>query len=434
MSVDARPARSRTAAPTSRSARVMIAILSALALVTGLAPAATAQSVSSRLVDFTFEGNLNSGGSDLRPGGHVKLDLTATNTHGEPSLWPPSTAHRVLNTYGFTVPSGFTLRGSGGNDMINVGRHDQTNYFGGQPGGTISPNRSVAKGESRSGWLSFSIPTNAQGGSSHSFRVKAHIGTGGSWHGPASQILTVKLPAVATTTQAISVSPSTGRVGEDVTLATRVTANHGTNTPTGTVRFTVDGQTRTANVVSGVATTTTSFSTTGSKSVTATFVPSDSKQWSGSSRTGTVNIRTEATQTNLSLDPVEVLAGGTVQASASVNPAGAEGEIEFSAGNELVGVPVGADGSASVELPADTTGEMTVTATFIPADPSRFGGSSDTQSVEIDAEATQTELTLNPVEVIEGNTVRASARVTPADAEGEIEFVAGGRTVRPTNR
>ncbi|MFC4754187.1 Ig-like domain-containing protein [Dietzia aurantiaca] len=263
--------------------------------------------------------------------------------------------------------------------------------------------------------------------------MKAHIGTGGSWHGPANQILTVKLPAVATTTQAISVTPSTGRVGEDVTLSTRVTANHGTNTPTGTVRFTVDGQTRTATVVNGVATTTTSFSTTGSKSVTATYVPGDSNQWSGSSRDGTVDIRTEATQTNLSLDPVEVLAGGTIQASASVNPAGAEGEIEFSAGGDPARVPVDADGSASVELPSDTTGEMTVTATFIPADPQRYTESSDSQTVDVyEQTSTSTEVTVDADPVQAGQETTLTATVSPEAAAGEVVFTIGGQTYPAT--
>ncbi|WP_295648112.1 Ig-like domain-containing protein [uncultured Dietzia sp.] len=289
------------------------------------------------------------------------------------------------------------------------------------------------KCESRDIWLRLSIPNNAMGGQQFQFGAELDKNrTSRKWAG-VNDIIRYTLPAVATTTQAVTVSPGTGRVGEDVTLSTRVTANHGTNTPTGTVRFTVDGQTRTASVVNGVATTTTSFSTTGSKPVTATFVPSNTNQWSGSSRTDTVNIRTEATQTNLALDPVEVLTGGTVQASASVNPAGAEGEIEFSAGGDPVRVPVGADGSASAELPADSTGEMTVTATFIPADPQRYTSSSDSQTVDVyEQTSTSTEVTVDADPVQAGQETTLTAAITPETAAGTISFTIDGQSYPTT--
>ncbi|MGX1859107.1 hypothetical protein ACWIFB_16980 [Dietzia sp. NPDC055340] len=201
MPVDARPARSRTAAPTSRSARVAVAILSALALVIGLAPAANAQSGSTRIGDFTFNAVVTTGQSDLRPSGHVRLDLTAKNTHGA-GAWLAS--NRVLNTYGFTVPSGYSLRSSGGNDMANVGTHGQTRYFGGNPGSFL--NRTVPKDDSRTGWLSFNIPANAQGGSVHQFGVRAHLETNGDWFPTASNVVSFTLPRVGTSTD-LTVSP-----------------------------------------------------------------------------------------------------------------------------------------------------------------------------------------------------------------------------------
>ncbi|WP_159149304.1 beta strand repeat-containing protein [Dietzia lutea] len=338
----------------------------------------------------------------------------------------------VLNTYGVTMPNGFEGVGGGGSNMENVGAHGraQNNFWGGQPSVTDRP---VARGSTRDGWLTMRIPENVQGGTVFQFGIMAHLGTGGSWNGPTNNVMRFTLPAVATTTQAVSVTPSTGRVGEDVTLSTRVSANHGTNTPTGTVRFDVDGQTLTANVVNGVATTTTSFSTTGSKSVTATYIPANSSQWNGSSRSGTVTIQSEATRTDLTLDPVEVLAGGTVQASASVTPAGAEGDIEFAAGGDPVRVPVGADGTATAELPADTTGEMTVTATFIPADPQRYTESSDSQTVDVfEQTATSTEVTADADPVHAGQETTLTASVSPSNAAGSVEFTIGDQTYPAT--
>src|SRR5690625_2026545 len=117
--------------------RKILAVFAALALVVGLAPAANAQNTgSTRIGDFTFYASINHGQSDLRPGGHVRLDLTATNTHGESSWIPPTTSHRVLRVYGFTVPEGFTLNGYGGPNMDDVGHHGQgDDYYGGVGGG-----------------------------------------------------------------------------------------------------------------------------------------------------------------------------------------------------------------------------------------------------------------------------------------------------------
>ena len=426
MSADAPSSHARTVSP---AARIATALLAALALVLGVAPVASAQSGSTRIDDFTFAANVNSGGSALRPSGHVRLDLTATNTHG--SGWGVI-SNRVLNTYGFTVPGGYALRDSGGNDMRDPGTHGQSNYFGGKPRNFAY--QTVQKDSSRSGWLSFTIPATAQGGSVHRFGVRAHLGTGGSWKPTANNVVSFTMPAVATTTQAVTVSPSTGRVGEPVTLSTRVTANYGTNTPTGTVRFIVDGKTVSASVnSSGVATATTTFDTTGSKSVTATYTPTSTAQWRTSSRTGTVNIQSEATRTDLSLDKVEVLAGGTVEASAAVTPAGAEGDIEFSAGGEPVRVPVDAEGKATAVLPADTAGETTVTATFIPADPQRYTSSSDSETIDVfEQTATTTQVTAGNEAVEAGKPTTLTATVNPAAAAGTATFTIGGQDYTAT--
>nr|WP_165001077.1 Ig-like domain repeat protein [Dietzia sp. oral taxon 368] len=307
--------------------------------------------------------------------------------------------------------------------MTNVGAHGQTDYFGGQPSSVAM--RTVQKDSSRSGWLSFNIPANAQGGSVHQFGVRAHLETNGDWFPTAHNVVRFTLPAVATTTQAISVTPSTGRVGENVTLSTRVSANHGTNTPTGTVRFNVDGQTLTANVVNGVATTTTSFSTTGSKSVTATYIPANSSQWNGSSRSGTVSIQSEATQTNLDLSDVEIIAGDTVRATANVTPADATGDVVFTVGDQTETVPV-VGGTATTELTLTDLGRATVNAQFVPADNQRYTTSSDTETVTVGNIATDTDLDVAPTVARVGEQATLTATVTPTDVPGTVTFAVDG--------
>src|SRR5699024_4191073 len=151
----------------------------------------------------------------------------------------PYSDNRVLNTYGFTVPAGYTLRGSGGTDMRDPGTHDQANYFGGKPRNFA--HQTVSKGDSRSGWLSFNIPANAEGGSRHDFGIRAHLETGGSWFPTAENVVGFTLGAVATTTT-VTADPATVEEGDQTTLTASVSPSYGTNTvDAGDIEFLVDG-------------------------------------------------------------------------------------------------------------------------------------------------------------------------------------------------
>ncbi|MFI8696296.1 beta strand repeat-containing protein [Dietzia maris] len=421
MSADTRLSPARTVSPPSRLGRIALALLSALALVLGLAPAAQAQTANANLENFRIT-MVRDGSSDLRPGGNIRWNVKAFNTDGG---FGTST---YLFNWGVHAPTGFTYNSMGGHIANHFTR--TPNWHGGEQ----TDNRfGVGRQGERNMWMRLNIPNNVMGGTTMTFGagVEKNL-TSRKWVDNRS-IVNVTMPAVATTTQAVTVSPSTGRVGEPVTLSTRVTANHGSNTPTGTVRFVVDGKTLTANVVNGVATATTTFETAGSKSVTASYTPTNSAQWRTSSRTGTVNIHSEATQTDLSLDKVEVLAGGTVQASAAVTPAGAEGDIEFSAGGEPVRVPVDAEGKATAVLPADTAGETTVTATFIPADPQRYTSSTDSETIDVfEQTATTTQVTAGNEAVEAGKPTTLTATVNPAAAAGTATFTIGGQDYTAT--
>ena len=222
--------------------RKLLAVLAALTLMVGLAPAAHAQTTGTVTQnDLRFTYSINAGGSDLRPGGHVRLDITARNTLPSSTWYNPLQNNRVLNTFGFTVPAGYTLRSSGGNDMQNVGTHDQSNYFGGQPGDVISTNRVVGPGSTRSGWLSFNIPDDAAGGSSHKFGFRAHLGLNGDWHPLVENALGFTLGSVATTTM-VTADPAALEEGGKTTLTASVAATAGSNKVTaGDIEFRVNG-------------------------------------------------------------------------------------------------------------------------------------------------------------------------------------------------
>ena len=218
--------------------RKLLAVLAALTLMVGLAPAATAQTTKTvKIGDFDFKATINTGQSDLRPGGNVRIDLSAKNVL---SGW---TNRRVLHTFGFVVPTGFTLAASGGNDLNNVGNHDQgSNYFGGQPGGFLNADRTVAAGDTRSGWLSFKIPANAKGGDTFSFGVNAELETIAKWYPTVENVVSFKLGAVGTATT-VTAEPTTVEEGGETTLTASVAATAGSNKVTaGNVEFLVGGK------------------------------------------------------------------------------------------------------------------------------------------------------------------------------------------------
>ncbi len=92
------------------------------------------------------------------------------------------------------------------------------------------------------------------------------------------------------TAVASSLNPST--VGQNVTFTATVTANSGSNTPTGTVQFALDGSNSGGPVTldgSGNATDTEYSLTAGTHHITATYIPDGAFNGSGGSVTQTVN-------------------------------------------------------------------------------------------------------------------------------------------------
>lgn len=387
---------------------------------------------------------MNQDQSDLRPGGHVRYDIRAFNTQAATNSWrvPNFTA---LLLYGVDAPAGLSYRNSGG-QLYSAGNWEQ----GGTFTGGLSANLSNIDGigdlfsnigdlgpafvqgqDSRSGWISFDIPADAQGGTTYragARLIEAPIGF--SIPRPttraAANIESFTLGAVSSQTQ-VTVPPTVARVGEPVELSATVAAAVGSNTPTGTMTFAADGQSETAPVVNGVANTTMTFDTTGTKPVTVTFTPTNSTQWQGSSGTGTVQVEVEATQTNLELDAVEIISGDTISATANVTPAEADGEVQFTVGEQSQTVPVTA-GSASAEFTLDVPENATVTATFLPANPQRYTSSTDTETVMVSSEQTETAVEVSPEITRVGEDSTLQANVTPADAAGTVTFTVEGET------
>ncbi|MFL0580154.1 Ig-like domain repeat protein [Dietzia sp. 179-F 9C3 NHS] len=414
-----------TAARTTgrRWLRSLTVILSSLALVLGLAPAVHAAIYTGKKTidgdyDVTLQINDSSPLSQPRPGGFLHIDVT--NYQNKCGRLDTST---VLWQSGIRAPGGWTHHSRGGHIEAQV-LHRSPNWIGGRI--TDMPFTGI-KCESRNYWMKLNIPNNARGGQVFQFGAELEKNRLSPRWAHADDIVRYTLPAVETNISPLTFSPNPGRPGEPVTATARVNATYGTNTPTGTVRFVVEGQTYTANVVNGVATAQITRPTAGTKSVTANFTPTNSTQWRTSSTTGTFNLDTESTQTNLTLETVQVTAGGTVNATAAVTPADAQGDVEFEVAGKTVRIAV-VNGRAEASIPVEAAGEYTVNARFIPTNPQRYSESSDTETVVVSAEATETSLAISPTSALVGDDVTLTATVSPA-AEGTMTFVVNDETV-----
>lgn len=430
MTLTASGTHTATRSTERRRLRSVLALLSALALMLGLAPAAQAQATTwqARLGDFRFDVAVDAGNSNLVPGGHVRFNITGTNAYAGGI---PGWDNRVLTTYGLVIPAGFTYQaGTNGGDFEDVGNHGQgADYWGGQ---VPLLRRSVGPGGSRSGWLQFGIPADARADLPYYFDIKANLETGGNWF-TADDAVAFELPAVASATT-VTVAPAVARVNEDVTLRADVSAVYGPHVPTGTVTFTVDGQ-RFENVavVDGVATATARFATTGEKPVTAVFTPANTAEWRTSTGTGTVNVQTQATTTDLTLDPVEVMAGDIVRATARLTPASAVGNVVFTVDGLTQTIPV-RNGVAVADFQLTTSGTKTVQANFEPTNPARYTTSNDSAQVTVSELATTTTVTVTPQAVTAGERIELRAAIDPADATGTVTFTVAGRTIEaPVN-
>lgn len=450
--------RTRTGALAARPSpawwpRATIAMAAALALILGVMPglgAGNANAGNATLGNFRTTVTVNQGQSDLRPGGHVRYDISARNNQDRdtvtrlPFVGEVRTPnYSALLLYGIDAPAGLTYRSSGG-QLYSPGNWDQGGAFTGGLAANLSNINgvgdllgnisdlgpaSVRGQDTRSGWVSFNIPENAQGGTA--YRAGARVLEARVFPSPSapafrtsSNIESFTLGAVNSQTQ-VTIPPAVARVGEPVDLSATVSAAAGSNTPSGTMTFAADGQNQTVPVANGVATTTMTFATTGTKPVTATFSPANTNQWRTSTASGTVRVEAEATQTNLELDAVEIISGDTISATANVTPADADGAVEFTVGDQSQTVPVTA-GTASAEFTLDVPENSAVTATFIPANPERFTSSTDTETVTVSSEQTETAVEISPeiARVGEDSTLRAT--VTPASAVGTVTFTVDG--------
>lgn len=190
-------------------------------------------------------------------------------------------------------------------------------------------------------------------------------------------------PTVATTTSTVLTSSANPTVtGTNVTLTATETAADNSH-PAGSVQF-VDGTTNIGSPVpvngSGVATASTSFSTTGGHALHAVFTPTDTSSFSGSTGDLTETVNPPATVTTTTLGVVQDgTAGHDVTLTATVAPSAAAGTVAFFDNGSSTAIPgtVSASGGTyTLDLPSGlAAGGHSIVAKFSPTDVTQFEAS-----------------------------------------------------------
>ena len=242
----------------------------------------------------------------------------------------------------------------------------------------------------------------------------------------------------ASTSTSLAVSPAGPvQAGTAVTLTATVSPSGAA----GTVQFS-DGASplgAPAAVSGGVAAATTSSLTAGTHALKATFLPGDPSAFAGSTSSTTSLVVTAvaatATTTSLSVTPSGPVASGTpVSLSATVSPAGAVGQIQFSDGATALGAPVTpTGGNAVTQVSSLAVGTHALKASFVPGSPAWGASSSAATSLVVTAPAALTPdigLTVSPAgPVTQGTSVVLKATLSPTSAAGSVTFKDGGTTL-----
>ncbi|WP_159025958.1 beta strand repeat-containing protein [Prescottella equi] len=262
-----------------------------------------------------------------------------------------------------------------------------------------------------------------------SFAVTAEFtGAAGFTNSSASaQSVTVVDPNV--TTSLSVTAPGSATTGSSVDLSATVNPSNAV----GTVQFTDNGTPigSPIAVVNGVATLPHTFTSAGAHSVGADFV-AGAGFTNSSAAAQSVTVADPDIATSLAVTvPASVTTGESVSLSAQVTPVSAQGSVRFKVNGSTVGaaVPV-SGGAASVPHTFNAAGSFTVTAEFTGA--AGFTDSTAEQSVTVSDPDVTTSLAVTvPGSATTGESVSLSAQVTPATAQGSVQFKVNGSPVGP---
>jgi hypothetical protein len=257
--------------------------------------------------------------------------------------------------------------------------------------------------------------------------------------------------AVETTTT-LQATPTSGNIGQSVTLTATVTAQSGTTAPTGTVTF-YSGSTTLGTATlspSGTATFSTTTLPAGSDSITATY-GGDSEDASSTSSPVTVTIAsaTAPTITVLTASSVSINVGQSVTFTAKVSPQSGNvvpaGSVHFFDGAVSLGNgSLNAGGTTTLSTAGLAAGTHSITASYL-------GNSADASSVSAAVsvtvtslgsspsgpEATTTTLSASSADILPGQSITFTAVVAPQAGgnvpTGTVTFLDGTASIGTAN-
>ncbi|NKR44091.1 Ig-like domain repeat protein [Rhodococcus hoagii] len=262
-----------------------------------------------------------------------------------------------------------------------------------------------------------------------SFEVTADF-TGASGFANASaaaQTVTVSVPDVVTSLT-LDV-PATAVTSTPVDLAATVSPSGAQ----GTVQFTDNGNPIGApvSVVNDVATLPYTFADAGSHSIGASFTGGLGFTDAAASSTASIVVSDpdQLTTTTVTV-PAAAQAGTAVTLEATVAPIPSGGTVQFQIGGVGVGVPVTVSGgTASLPWTFDAAGSFAVAAVYSGA-PGFEGSTSAPQSVAVSDPDVTTSLTVQvPATAVTGMSVDLTATVSPAEAQGTVQFTDNGTPI-----
>ncbi|WQB72836.1 Ig-like domain repeat protein [Prescottella equi] len=242
---------------------------------------------------------------------------------------------------------------------------------------------------------------------------------------PAQNVV-VSDPDVSTSLSVTA--PESATTGSSVDLAATVNPSNAV----GTVQFTDNGAPigSPVAVVNGVATLPHTFTSPGAHSIGADFL-AGAGFVNSSAAAQSVTVTDPDVTTSLSLTvPGSAVVGDSVNFSAGVSPSTAQGSVQFKVNGNPVGtaVPV-SGGEALLPYTFNAAGSFAVTAEFTGA--AGFTNSTaSAQSVTVADPDVETSLSVTvPATATTGESVSLSATVSPANAQGAVQFKVNGSAV-----
>ncbi len=246
------------------------------------------------------------------------------------------------------------------------------------------------------------------------------------WAGPAA-------PVNTTTALTSSVNPSAS--GQSVTFTATVTAASGSNTPTGTVQFTIDGTAvgSPVTLTNGVATDSTSALSVGTHTVSAAY-SGDTGFIVSTSATLTQTVTKANTTTTLTSSLNPSVFGQSVTFTATVAGNGPTGTVTFTdtTSSTTLGTGTLAGGITTFTTASLSIGSHQIVAVYA-GDASNKAGSSAARTQTVNAIPTTTTLasSLNPS--VSGQSVTFTATVTQTTGTvkptGTVQFTIDGVAV-----